>query len=443
MMVEYRDNRDDSLSKGLVDSGGVMAFVLAGGQGERLRPLTDRRAKAAVPFGGMFRLVDFVLSNLVNSGVFDINLLVQYESRSLEDYLSEGWLAPGQPWRISLIGPEDRGRTAYKGTADAVYQNMDLIRARKPELVLVFGADHVYTMDVRPMIEQHFRTGAEVTVSALPMPVADASQFGTASIGPDWRIHDFQEKTPYPRSIPGRLGQTLVSMGNYLFDPDVLVEALAADAIRVESRHDFGGDILPRICARRRVYAYDFRMNEIPGLDGPSDYWRDVGTIGAFYRANLDLLDPNSHLNFSTARWPLGPFRSRPPAGRVVSRLYGDFGIVRNSLLSASAVVDGAFVRDSIIGPEVRVLSGAVIEESIILGRTTVNERAQIRRTIVDTDNTIREGDRIGFDLRGDLERFLVDDESGIVVIPSAEALPGADIGPVWSTAGTASSLRM
>ncbi len=443
MMVEYRDIDNDSLSREVIGRGAVMAFILAGGQGERLRPLTDRRAKAAVPFGGMFRLVDFVLSNLVNSGIDDINLLVQFESRSLEDYLAEGWLAPGQPWRISLIAPEDRGRTSYKGTADAVYQNIDLIRSRKPELVLVFGADHVYTMDIRPMIEQHLRTQADVTVSTLPMPVSEAVQFGTASIGPDWRIRDFQEKSPYPRSIPGRLGQTLVSMGNYIFDPDVLVDALTADAKRAESRHDFGRDILPSLCARRRMYAYDFRTNEIPGLDGPSDYWKDVGTVGTFYQANLDLLDPNSHLHVCTSRWPLGPFRSRPPAGRLVSRLYGDFGIVRNSLVSSSAVVDGAFVRDSIIGPEVRILSGAIIEESVILGRTTINERAQVRRAIIDTDNTVREGDRIGFDLRGDLERFLVDDESGVVVVPAADIVPSGDIWPVWSGGGTVSSLRM
>ena len=317
MMVEYRDTRDDSLSKGLVGRGGVMAFVLAGGQGERLRPLTDRRAKAAVPFGGMFRLVDFVLSNLVNSGIDDINILVQYEARSLEDYLSEGWLAPGQPWRISLLAPEDHGRKAYKGTADAVYQNIDLIRSRKPDLVLVFGADHVYTMDLRPMIEQHLLTAADATVSTVPMPVSEAVQFGTAAIGPDWRIRDFQEKSPYPRSIPGRLGQTLVSMGNYLFNPEVLIDALTADAGRAESRHDFGRDLMPALCSRRRIYAYDFRTNEIPGVEGPSDYWRDVGTIGTFYQANLDLLDPQSpeflHLALAPGTVPiaaaLGPHR--------------------------------------------------------------------------------------------------------------------------------------
>jgi glucose-1-phosphate adenylyltransferase len=356
-------------------------------------------------------------------------------------------MAGGQGERLrpltELRPPEANGRSWYRGTADAVFQNADLIRSQDPELVLVFGADHVYTMDVRAMIDWHLKNRAEVTVSTVPFPIGEAAQFGTAGIGPDWRIREFLEKQSNPYPIPGRLGQALVSMGNYVFNADVLLEALAEDAGRTDSRHDFGRDIIPRLCSRRRVFAYDFRTNVIPGLEGPTDYWRDVGTIQSFHQANLDLINPFSRLNFSSSRWPLRPRRSTEPPARLISRLYGDFGIVKNSLVAASAVIDGGFVRDSVIGPQVRVQSGAIVEESVILGQTIIKERARVRRAIIDRGNVIEEEDKIGFDLRSDLSRFHVDDSSGIVVVPLAEYSQGLELWPAWPEPAMQSALRM
>ncbi len=443
MMAEYRSRENEGPSPLLGVRGSVLAIVMAGGMGERLRPLTERRSKAAVPFGGMFRLIDFVLGNLVNSGVQDIGVLVQYKSESLEDYLEQGWSASPAPWRISLRRGGVEGRNWYRGTADAVTQNIDYIRARRPDLVLVFGADHVYTMDVRQMLDWHLSREADVTVSTIPMPSAEACQFGTASIGPDWRVHEFEEKAPYPRSIPGRLGQSLVSMGNYVFNTDVLLEALEDDAARADSHHDFGRDVLPRLVSRRRVLAYDFRTNRLPGLDGPSDYWRDVGTIQTFYQANLDLIDPFCHLHYSSNRWPLRPSRSQPAPARLIARHYGEFGVVKNSLVASTAVIDGAFVRDSIIGPDVRILSGAIVEGSVLLGRTIVNERARIRRAIIDMGNSIEEDEKVGFDLRSDLSRYSVDDESGIVVLGQGESPMSLDLQPVYVSPPLSVSMRM
>lgn len=443
MMAEYRSYPFEGPSPGLRFPGRVMAFVMAGGQGERLRPLTEHRSKAAVPFGGMFRLIDFVLGNLINSGVLDIAVLVQYQSDSLETYLREGWAASPSPWRVCVRPSGTEGRGWYRGTADAVYQNIDLVRSRRPDLVLVFGADHVYTMDVRPMIEEHLLNRADLTVSTLPMPIAEASQFGTAVIGPDWRVREFQEKTSYPKSIPGRLGQALVSMGNYIFNTEALLEALDEDARRPESQHDFGKNILPRSCPRRRVFAYDFRTNAIPGVEGPSDYWKDVGTIQSFYQANLDLVNPFSHLHYATNRWPLRPSRTRVPEARLISRLYGEFGIVKNSLVAGSAIIDGAFVRDSVIGPDVRLMTGAIVEESVILGGAVINERARVRRAIIDQGNAVGEEDRVGFDLRSDLARFHVDDESGVVVIGQGRGPKDLELSPVFVSPGLEGSMRM
>jgi len=402
--------------------GRIVSMILAGGKGERLRPLTEGRAKAAVPFGGMCRLIDFVLSNMVNSGVHEIYVLTQYKAHSLIRHLQQGWAIthPLNGYSLMPVPPQMDGRDSwYLGTADAVYQNFGLIRKRNPELVLIFGSDHVYSMDIRPMIRWHLEKRAEVTVATIPMPLTQCSQFGTARVGPDWRIVEFEEKTQHPRTIPGRPDQALVSMGNYIFETRALIEELTQDASDPLSRHDFGRDILPKICKRRRVFAYDFRGNTIPGNGKPTDYWRDVGTIKSYYQANMDLNNPLSHLNLYNPEWPLRsvPYHDLP--AKVMADVSGKSGYVENSILGSSTVVSGGYVRDSVIGPHVRISSGAVVEESVVLGQVIINERARIRKAIVDHGNVIGEAARIGYDREQDVSRYHID-EAGIIVVPHA-----------------------
>ncbi len=400
----------------------VSAVVLAGGKGLRLRPLTDYRAKAAVPFGGMCRLIDFAVSNLANSGVGEIHVITQEKPDSLLRHLAA--VAPafdsgrGSPLRSVPSRVDGRDRR-YFGTANAVHQNLDLILKGKPNLVLVFGADHVYTMDVRHMIEWHLETGAQITVATRPVPAGEAGGFGTVRIDRDWRIREFAEKSAHPHTLPGRDDLALVSMGNYIFDPSLLREALEEDSMEIGSSHDFGRNILPEACSVKRVFAYDFRTNTLPGADGPADYWRDVGTIESYYRANMELNDPRSRLDLYHPAWPIRTVRYHEMPPKIVPDASGKSGFVENSILGDSTIVSGAWVRDSVIGPNVRVRSGAVVEESVILGDVVIGELARIRRAIIDHGNVIDPGDRIGFDRDRDASRFHLD-ASGIVVVPHA-----------------------
>jgi glucose-1-phosphate adenylyltransferase len=426
----------------LAAQGGILALVMAGGRGDRLRPLTEYRAKPAVPFGGMFRLVDFVLGNMVNSGIHEIGVLVQYKAQSLIRHLLQSWAAGASDYHlIPLLPSSGTGTEFYCGTADAVYQNLDLIRHHQPEHVLVFGADHVYAMDVRQMIDWHLSHQADVTVSTIPMPSDQAARFGTASVDPEWRISEFAEKTAFPKPIPWRPDLCLVSMGNYVFKTDVLCDELAADERRSESRHDFGRDILPRICSRRRVFAYDFRTNILPGRGQSSDYWRDVGTLQSFYRANLDLVDPFSRPEFLSDAWPLRPARAVEPPARRIDFLSGEFGSIKNSLMTDLALISGAWIRNSVIGPNVRVHEGAVIDEAVLLGHAVIKRGARVRRAIIDQGNVIGEGERVGYDLRQDSARFHVDD-SGIIVAPFVDHPLGPDQGTLGRIVLGAPALR-
>lgn len=398
----------------------VLAMVLAGGKGERLYPLTEHRTKPAVPFGAIYRLVDFVLSNLLNSRIYQIYILTQYKAHSLIRHLQQGWVIT-QPVNGSFIIPvpaQMRAReTWYLGTADAVYQNIYLIRKASPDLVLVFGADHVYFMDIRQMIDYHLEVGAEATVATIPMPLKEASRFGVAVVDERWRIRRFEEKIPRPTPIPDRPGEALVSMGNYIFDTQVLLEELERDAEDPESSHDFGRDILPKMCRTRRVYAYDFRTNMVPGSGAPADYWRDVGTIESYYQANMDLKAPLPRLNLYNPEWPVRSVRYHDPPAKVVLDRQGRMGHGENSLLAGGTVISGGYVRDSIIGRNTHIWSGAVVEESVILGSVEIGEGARIYRTIIDHGNVIPPGEEIGYDPEKDASRYFVD-ESGIVVIP-------------------------
>jgi glucose-1-phosphate adenylyltransferase len=396
----------------------VLAMVLAGGKGERLYPLTENRTKPAVPFGGMYRLIDFVLSNLVNSGIHQIYVLTQYKAQSLLRHLQQGWVGtfPANGLFILPVPAQMRvSESWYQGTADAIFQNIYLIQQIKPDLVLVFGADHVYFMDVSQMIRYHLQKEADVTIATIPYPINECSEFGVVVVDEQWRVKNFQEKVSHPTPIPGQPDKGLVSMGNYVFNSDVLIETVMQDTADAESSHDFGRDILPRICETSNVYAYDFCRNDVPGIPGSNDYWRDVGTIQSFYDANMDLKNPLPHLNLYNAKWPVRSVKHHDPPAKVVIDTSGKAGLVENSLVVGGSIVAGGYVRNSIIGRNVYIASGAQVEDSVILGHTVIEEGAKVRRAIIDHGNVIGKGEEVGYDVARDRNRYHIDD-SGIVV---------------------------
>lgn len=396
-------------------------MVLAGGKGTRLYPLTKNRAKPAVPFGGKYRIVDFVLSNLVNSGVYSTFVLTQFRSQSLLHHLRDTWqfgsLLPYQyiiPVPAQMRSPDE---TWYKGTADAIFQNMDLIKRSDPDLVLVFSADHIYRMNIREMIEYHNNKGADVTVAAFPMAKELASEFGVVEVDPDGRIVQFHEKRIDAPTIPGDPELVYASMGNYIFTAEVLQRELVADAANGESTHDFGRDILPSLIHRAKVYAYDFRKNRIPG-DPPSvlPYWRDVGTIEAYYQASMDLRAVTPALNLYNKQWPLGSTRELDPPAKFVFDEDGRRGHAINSIVGSGCILSGGFVVNSVLGRSVRVHSGAVVEESVIFDNCDIGRYAKVRRAILDKNARVPEGETIGYDLEKDRRSHFVS-ESGIVVV--------------------------
>ncbi|MDQ7849844.1 MAG: glucose-1-phosphate adenylyltransferase [Armatimonadota bacterium] len=391
----------------------VLAFILAGGRGERLFPLTRDRSKPAVPFGGKYRIVDFVLSNFVNSGIYALYVLVQYKAQSLIEHLRQGWRLGVLPDHFVIAVPPQmrRGETWYQGTADAVYQNLNLLRDFHPDIVAIFGADHIYRMDVGQMLAFHLERQADVTVAALPVPVERATGFGILEVDRDHRVIGFEEKPVRPLTIPGDPARALSSMGNYLFTREVLVEALLDDAQR-GGDHDFGRSIIPELVPRARVYAYPFSQNRVPGVRPYEEegYWRDVGTIPAYYEANMDLLGAQPRLDLDNPRWPILTSPYPGPSARVTG------GEIEDVLIGEGSTVRGAVVRRSILGRNVLVESGAVVEESLVMDHTVVQAGARLRRVIVDRYNTIEGGLSIGEDPAQDARRFTVD-PSGIVVL--------------------------
>jgi glucose-1-phosphate adenylyltransferase len=394
----------------------VLAIVLAGGEGTRLHPLTAVRSKPAVPFGGRYRIVDFVLSNLVNSGIYSIYLMVQYKSQSLIEHVRHSWvLAPILPRHfVTVVPPQMReGPDWFQGTADAVYQNLDLVRDAGPDLVLVFGADHVYRMDVRQMIDFHRERRAAVTVAALPVPLAEASAFGVLGCAADGRITSFLEKPADPPAMPGDPGRAYASMGNYVFDAQVLVDAVTACRERGET--DFGRHVLPRMVETHPVYAYDFASNRVPGVRAHEEqgYWRDVGTLDAYYAANMDTLGAEPRLHLFNPRWPILSSNYQGPTINILD------GRVEGSHLGAGSLIRGATVRNSVIRREVLLEEDVVVEDSVIMDYCVVRRGARIRRAIIDRYNVIEAGERLGHDREADAARYPVS-ESGIVVVPMA-----------------------
>ncbi len=399
----------------------VVAFILAGGRGDRLYPLTKERAKPAIPFGGKYRIMDFVLSNLINSGVHSIYILVQYQSQSLLRHLRDGWQF-GSLLKNQFIIPvpaqmRTSGETWYKGTADAVYQNLNLIDEVDGLLVAIFGADHVYRMNIRAMIDFHEQNDAEVSVAAFPVEAGLASEFGVIEAAPDGKILGFHEKDAEAPTMPSEPTQVYASMGNYIFSARTLVRALHADAGRECSSHDFGRDILPSLVGRVPLYAYDFRTNRIPGeSEDVSAYWRDVGTLEAYYEAHMDLCGLLPALNLYNRRWPIRTASYSDPSAKFTFDEEGNPGQATGSMVSGGCVLSGGVVRNSILGRNVHVHGGALVEESIILDNCTIGRRTRIRRAILDENVVVPDDVTIGFDSAHDQIHYHVT-ESGLVVV--------------------------
>ena len=400
----------------------VLGIILAGGKGTRLYPLTKERAKPAVPFGGKYRIVDFVLSNFINSGIHSIYVLTQFRSQSLLQHLNEGWQIGGMLKNQFIIPVPAQMRSPgehwYQGTADAIYQNINLVEQAGPDLVAIFGADHIYRMNIAHMMADHQRTGACVTVAAIPVPRKHAHEFGVIETSPDNRIRAFHEKNPDSPSIPGDPDHVFASMGNYLFTTPTLLKALHEDAADPASSHDFGRDILPKLVAdQQAIYAYDYQTNKIPGEPPDAQpYWRDVGTIEAYWEANMDLRAVKPALNLYNRQWPLRTNSYPDPPAKFTFDDENRRGEAIDSIVSGGCILSGGRVRNSILGRGVRVHAGALVEDSVILDNCDIGRRAKIRRAILDKNVRVPPDSTIGYDLAQDRKLYHAT-ETGIIVV--------------------------
>jgi glucose-1-phosphate adenylyltransferase len=397
----------------------VLVIVLAGGEGKRMLPLTQDRAKPAVPFGGGYRIIDFALSNFANARYLKIVVLTQYKSHSLDRHIS-------QTWRFStLLGnyvtpvPAQmrRGPHWFAGSADAIYQNLNLIGDEDPDVVCVFGADHIYRMDPRQMVEQHKASGAGVTVAAIPVSYEEAKQFGVIEADVDGKILAFHEKSPNPPTMAGDSTRCLASMGNYVFSTKTLIDIVSPSGD--DDQHtDIGGHIIPALTANGVAYVYDFSKNLVPGQDErEKGYWRDVGTIDSYYDANMDLLAPVPVFNLYNDLWPVYTSHESLPPAKISRGAGGEPSYVDGSLLCAGSIISGAHVERSIVAPDVRVYHDAHVTDSILFPGVQISPGARVNRAIIDKNVVVPPGARIGFDRADDAARFTVSDH-GIVVIP-------------------------
>jgi glucose-1-phosphate adenylyltransferase len=399
----------------------VLAFVLAGGKGTRLYPLTKERAKPAVPFGGRYRIVDFVLSNLINSGIYSIYVLIQFKSQSLLQHIRDGWELGGLLRSNFIIPVPAQMRTPeqdwYRGTADAIFQNMNLIEQADPHLVVIFGADHIYRMNIREMIEFHVAKRAKVSIAAIPVPKSESKEFGVIETDKYGAVVGFHEKSANAPTMPGDATRVYASMGNYVFSTDTLLRELYADGEREGSSHDFGRDILPGLIGRAEMFAYDFQTNRIPG--DPSDqaaYWRDVGTIDAYYEASMDLRSVKPELNLYNRQWPLRTAGYQDPPVKFTFDEESRRGSSVDSIIAGGAILAGGTVKNSIIGRGVKVHTGAIVEDSVLFDSCDIGRHSKVRRAILDKNVRVPEGAQIGYDLEHDRQFHHVT-ESGIVVV--------------------------
>lgn len=409
-----------------------VVMILAGGKGSRLGPLTTHRAKPAVPFGGRYRIIDFVLSNFVNSGHRHIYVLTQYMASSLIKHLNRNWNITGIDAFIEEVPAQMRtGGNWYLGTADAVFQNLNLIWDARPEHVCVFGGDHIYKFDVKQMEDFHHQIGADLTIAAFPVPSSDATSFGVIQVDEQGRIIGFQEKPDVPKEIPGRPGWCLASMGNYIFRSGVLTQVLTADAEDPDSSHDFGKDIIPDMLrGGAALYAFDFGASRARGEpEGVPAYWRDVGTLESYFQANMELRSPLPALNLYNRQWRIRTAQRDYPPARFVSHLGGSPVQIHDSLVCEGSIVQSASISEAMLGYDCFVHAGACIESAIFFAGCDIGEGADVRRVLADKNCRIAPGTRIGVDPEQDRQRFPFISESGLVVLPKGTYVPAE--GPI------------
>jgi glucose-1-phosphate adenylyltransferase len=395
----------------------TLALILAGGRGTRLKQLTDWRAKPAVPFGGKFRIIDFPLSNCVNSGIRQVGVLTQYKAHSLIRHIQRGWgFLRGELGEfVEVLPAQQRIETSwYEGTADAVLQNLDIVRSHRPSYVLILAGDHVYKMDYGPMLAAHVEQGADVTVGCIEVPIAEAKAFGVMKTNRDNRILEFHEKPADPQPLPGRSDVALASMGIYIFNTDVLSKELIDDQKLAGSTHDFGRDIIPSLLDRRRVFAFPFRD---PASKAQA-YWRDVGTVDAFWAANLELIDISPELNLYDSKWPIWTYQEQLPPAKFVFDDDERRGMAVDSMIAGGCIVSGSVVRHSLLFSHVHVHSYCNIEDSVILPDVTIGRHCDIRRAVLDRGCIVAPGEKIGVDLEADRKRFHVTDNGVVLVTP-------------------------
>lgn len=398
-------------------SNKTLSIVLAGGRGSRLQPLTEERAKPAVPFGGKYRIIDFTLSNCLQSGLRRILVLTQYKSHSLQEHLRDGWsiFNPELNEYITAVPPQMRvGKEWYAGTADAIYQNLNLVEESGAEHVLVLSGDHIYRMDYSAMLSFHSKNEAAATVACMEVSLDDARSFGVLSVDENNVVQGFEEKPSNPQCLPDNPQCALASMGIYVFNLKLLLEELELDHNNPDSSHDFGNDILPRLIGEQSVYAYPFGSQG--GRVSQDRYWKDVGTLDAYYDANIAMLEPVPPLNLYQRDWPIRTYLPQSPPARTVPGADGQLGVIFNSSISGGSVINGGTVKHSILSSWVRLEQDALVEDSILFNNVRVGAGAKLKRCIVDKHVRIPDGETIGYDLERDRRRFTVT-ENGVVVV--------------------------
>jgi glucose-1-phosphate adenylyltransferase len=407
----------------------ILAMIMAGGKGTRLHPLTRDRAKPAVPFAGKYRIIDWVLSNFVNSGIYSIYVLTQFKSQSLIDHLQRGWGYNSilkDHFIVPVPAQMRTGDAWYRGTADAIHQNLNLIRESRPHFVAVFGGDHIYRMDISQMVVFHNDMDADVTIAGLTVPIAEASSFGVMKVDQNHHITEFQEKPEVPSPMPGDPSRALVSMGNYIFSCRALIDALDRDAVDETSSHDFGKDVLPRMLERGlNVCCYNFEDNVVPGEVGKNTYWRDVGTIENYYAATMDMRDVVPRFNLYNMHWPIRTLPYDLPPAKFVHDQEGRRGQAIMSIVAEGCIISGGRVSGSVLGRNVRIRSYSEIDDSIIFDNVEIGRNCHLRKVIIDKNVKVPDGERIGFDRAEDEKRFYVSPD-GIVVIAKQPKYEGS-----------------